>query len=278
MGGFVANYRPAEFDQARNSVSPPSKHILFNRNLIHNDGLLYAHASEASGFGYKDVQTLAETYMEGIRRDIKRGMKFEIEGLGYFYLDNESQVQFTEESGNNFLMESYGLPFLQYRELDIPVTDSYRAPALESHPLSRQRNIRRWAYGAAAACLLAAMIIIPARNGYFNQARMDVSPDNTMELKNPSINNAGLSPSLTTTSASFLAEPEYNIVVGSFKDFGNAREFRSRVISKGYDARILCLDHGSYRVTAGTFSEQSEARVELAFVLSDFDDAWVLSN
>jgi hypothetical protein len=118
LGGFVANYRPAVFDPVRNTASPPSKHILFNHNLVHNDGLLYAHVSAATDYGYKDVQKMAMTYVEGIRDSVRQGKKFEIEGLGYFYLDSEKQIQFAEESGHNFLLESYGLPFLQYREFE----------------------------------------------------------------------------------------------------------------------------------------------------------------
>ncbi|MCK4746848.1 MAG: hypothetical protein KAT15_07435, partial [Bacteroidales bacterium] len=118
LGGFIANYKPAEFNPARNTANPPSKHILFNSNLVHNDGLLYAHVSEATGYGYKDVQEMAIDYIERIRREARTGMKHVIDGLGYFYFDKESQIQFREEAGNNFLLESYGLPFLQYREFE----------------------------------------------------------------------------------------------------------------------------------------------------------------
>jgi len=266
LGGFVANYKPAEFDPARNTASPPGKHILFNKNLVHNDGLLYAHISEASGYGYKDVQDMATSFFEGIRRDIKKGMKFEIDGLGYFYQDKEGQVQFTEESGSNFLLESYGLPFLQYREIEKPKIESYRSATSEIHPLDRQRRIRRWAYGTAAACLLAAMLVVPMKTGYFTSQ------------ETPTLNQASLAATIMPAATSYQTAAEYNIVVGSFKDFGHARVFRNNVISKGYPARILCITNGTYRVTAGTFTEQNEAKVELAFVLSDFDDAWVLSN
>ncbi len=40
FGGFVANYRSAEIDKKRNILYPPSKGIIFNKNLVHNDGLL----------------------------------------------------------------------------------------------------------------------------------------------------------------------------------------------------------------------------------------------
>ncbi len=284
MGGFVANYKPAEFDPARNTASPPSKHILFNRNLVHNDGLLYAHVSKTSGFAYKNVEEKAEAFVAGIRKDTGRGIKFEIDGLGYFFLDKEGELQFTEENGNNFLLESYGLPYLQYREIEKPKIETYRSASAEMDPLARQRKIRRWAYGTAAACLLAAMIVVPMRTGYFNQAGIDIPVAESIRKSNPVQSERQIKPEAQESPDKVLVEstvlfaPEYNIVVGSFKDFGNARLLRMQLVEKGYESRILGTEKGMFRVTAGTYTFKDEANVELAFVMADYDNAWVLSN
>ena len=297
LGGFVANYRPAEFDQVRNTAIPPSKHILFNHNLVHNDGLLYAHVSEATGYGYKDIQDMALAWIEEIRKDTRRGMKYMIEGLGYFYLDRENLVQFRKESGSNFLLESYGLPFLQYRELEgFPKKDVYAAHTAVTDPQARQRRIRRWAYGSAAACLIAAMVIIPIRTGYFNQAGLDIPAADSFRKEqaltaNPSSGSekpaavagngraiVSAAMNLQATRQILLPEPEYHIVVGSFKDFGNARNLRSRLIQEGYVARILAGGKGFYRVSAGTYSLQDEANGQLAAVRNEYGSAWIYTN
>ncbi len=283
LGGFVANYRPAVFDPVRNTASPPSKHILFNHNLVHNDGLLYAHVSAATDYGYKDVQKMAMTYVEGIRDSVRQGKKFEIEGLGYFYLDSEKQIQFAEESGHNFLLESYGLPFLQYREFEkLTVTEAYRVLHTEADPMARQRRIRRWIYATAAACLLTAIVLVPIRTGYFNRAGMDIhagttgAQDRTAGVPD---RTAGV-PDRTThfPAAAMLPLREYNIVVGSFRDFGNARSLRNRLEQEGYTARILSSDQGFFRVSAGTYSLQDEAVGNLATIRQEFETAWILSN
>jgi hypothetical protein len=283
LGGFVANYRPAEFDRVRNTASPPSKHILFNRQLVHNDGLLFAHVSKAEGYGYKDVENMARTYFEGIQKDTRKGMKFNIGGLGYFYADSEGQIQFTEEAGNNFLLESYGLPLLQYREFEKkPIPESYRSVGAEINPAARQARIRRWSYGVAAACLLTAMIIVPIKTGYFNQAGIDIPLTEAETSQDPAatVSQAGIVPAfaISPASKSFLPDPEYHIVVGSFKDFGNARQLRSDLVNKGFQPRILCTEKGFYRVTAGTYTEEDEAIARLKSVYEYYDEAWVLSN
>jgi len=294
LGGFVANYKPAEFDSVRTTASPPSKHILFNSNLVHNDGLLYAHVSEATGYGYKDVQNMATTFIEGIRRDTRQGMKHSIDGLGYFYIGGEGQIRFTEEAGNNYLLESYGLPLLQYKEFEkLSKPEAYRSLTSEADPIARQKRIRRWVYGTAAACLVAAMVFVPLKNFYINQAGIDLpiadsfqkeqtqQVENLTESTTPSpVYNANLIPSvsLNAVNKKYLPDPEYHIVVGSFKDFGNARQLRNQLVEDGYTARILSSENGFYRVTAGTYSQQSEAAVMISSVRTGYENAWIFSN
>ncbi len=52
LGGFVANYSPSQFNRAKGLLSPPSKAIIFNRNLINNDGLLMNHLSVNENLSY----------------------------------------------------------------------------------------------------------------------------------------------------------------------------------------------------------------------------------
>ena len=294
LGGFVANYKPAEFDTVRNTASPPSKLILFNSNLIHNDGLLYAHVSETTGYGYKDVQNMAKTFIDGIRRDLRQGMKYSIEGLGYFYIGGEGQIRFSEEAGNNYLLESYGLPLLQYREFEkFPKPETYRSLTSEVDSLARQKRIRRWAYGTAAACLVAAMVFLPLKTFYINQAGIDLpiadsfqkelteQVENLTESASPSpVNKANLMPSVSLNPVSeiSLPVPEYHIVVGSFKDFGNARQLRNQLVEDGYTSRILSSEKGFYRVTAGTYAQQTEAAVMISSVRKGYENAWIFSN
>jgi hypothetical protein len=290
LGGFVANYRPASFDPVKNTASPPSKHILFNQNLIHNDGLLYGHVSARTGYGYKDVQEMALSYIEGIAARIGEGLKHDIEGLGYFFRNTENQVQFSEEQGTNFLLESYGLPFIQYHEIEVtPKPESYRALSTEADPAGRQKRIRQLIYGAAAACILAAIIIIPIRTTRYYRVGMDI-PGSDSFRKEQISHSRQLGPAAEQSSGTSstgkrktlilpaFPEPEFNIVVGSFNDFGNARALRNQLVEEGLNARILGTDKGFFRVSAGTYSFREEASRELAAIRHDFGSAWILSN
>jgi hypothetical protein len=294
LGGFVANYAPAEFDPVRHTARPPSKHILFNRNLVHNDGLLYSYVSERTGYGYKEVQERATDWISSIRKDIRKGVKFSIDGLGYFYLDKEHQFQFSPEEGNNYLLEAYGLPFLQYREVGKPGVGTYRSVRPETDPMIRQKRIRRWTYGTAAAVLLAALVIVPIQTGYFNRAGIDLRlserfkrSDNAGQTSVEKFSEPGEGTIQggrgAPASGTFIVEPrlpdpEYHIIVGSFKDFGNARQLRNQLVGQGYDARILGSDSDYFRVSAGTYGGRENANMELAAVRSEYENAWILNN
>jgi nucleoid DNA-binding protein len=109
LGGFVANYRSAEINEMLKIISPPSKSILFNRNIYYNDGLLIGHICGKTGMGYKDVEIQVQGYIEKILKTTGSGTKFTIDELGFFFNDKEKKLQFQAEPGMNFLIESYSL-------------------------------------------------------------------------------------------------------------------------------------------------------------------------
>lgn len=187
LGGFVANYKPAEFDASQKTVLPPSRQILFNPNLVHNDGLLFAHVSKETGYGYKEVQAMAEVYFKTIKYEVGKGLKFTIEDLGYFFFNKARKVEFTQESTDNLLLASYGLSYLNYKQFD-------RAPGRtakiyqavdDTNPVIRQRRIRRWVYTGAAACLLASMIFVPMKMGYLNLSNFDLNLVDSFRKEQP---------------------------------------------------------------------------------------------
>ena len=290
LGGFIANYKPAGIQSAQQMIHPPSRNILFNRNLVHNDGLLYAHASEKSGYGYKDVQSLAESYIRQILRDVEKGSKFTLEDIGYFYRDREKNLQFSASTSSNLLLESYGLPSLHFREFDAPRLGEkrrYRAVPAELDPLGRQKRARRIVISAAAACIAAALLIVPIRTGYFSEARLDVPAGDTFtpteivreaaEITKEALQEQAISQS--APAAEIPIPDSHDVIVGSFRDFGNARQLRNKLVEKGFQPRILAGDNGFYRVSAGQSSAREDAGRVLASTHSaGYDSAWLLSD
>ncbi len=306
LGGFIANYKPAEFDGSQKTVLPPSRQILFNPNLVHNDGLLFAHISKETDYGYKEVQAIAEVYFKTIKYEVGKGLKFTIEDLGYFFFNKARKIEFSQETTDNLLIASYGLSYLNYKEFDRTAgrtAKTYQAVD-DTNPVVRQRRIRRWIYTGAAACLLASMILIPVKMGYLNLSSFDLSPVDSFRKEQP-VQELLVSPPNTDTQ---LAEPEagsveseagsvepeaepavievttagsetdipaktyftpetsYHIIVGSFKGIENARQLMQKMVDEGYEAEILTGENSFYRVSAKQYPLKKDAVTALASI------------
>ena len=324
LGGFVANYKPAEFDASQKTVLPPSRQILFNPNLVHNDGLLFAHVSKETDYGYKEVQAMAEVYFKTIKYEVGKGLKFTIEDLGYFFINKARKIEFAHESTDNLLLASYGLSYLNYKEFDrVPGRRSEIYQAVDdTNPIVRQRRIRRWIYTGAAACLLASMILVPVKMGYLNLSSFDLNPVDSFRKEQP-VQKLVISPTVTDTQLAeteagstesdaistefevvsvkpeakavepeaepvtieapaktyFTPETSYHIIIGSFKDLGNAQHLQQKMVGEGYEAEIITGENSFYRVSANHYPMKKDAVAALASIRDQqvYKSAWILS-
>lgn len=117
LGGFVANYSPSQFNMAKGLLSPPSKAIIFNRNLINNDGLLVNHLSVNENLSYSEAASFVNEYVALCKSQLSSGKRIEFEELGVLYEDNEKTLQFRPDFSVNFLTESFGLYPVVAKEL-----------------------------------------------------------------------------------------------------------------------------------------------------------------
>jgi hypothetical protein len=109
LGGFVANYSPSQFNRAKGLLSPPSKAIIFNRNLINNDGLLMNHLSVNENLSYSEASNFVNEFVAICKSQLSFGKRIEFDELGVLYEDNEKTLQFRPDFSVNFLTESFGL-------------------------------------------------------------------------------------------------------------------------------------------------------------------------
>lgn len=105
LGTFIAKYKPAEFDKNTNSFSPPTKEIIFDTEYNSND-INVNEALLAEGLNPEQISNEIASFVESVK-DLKDAEKFEIEGLGYFYKQNE-KILFKNESNYSLDINNYG--------------------------------------------------------------------------------------------------------------------------------------------------------------------------
>ena len=136
MGGFIANNIPSTIVRFRNNFLPPSKEVLFNANLQHNDGLLGTYISVVEDITYAQALIRIEEEIQLMQAELKSGKTLILGEAGTLRLDEENNIRFTPDQKQNFLEESFGLatfssPVIKRKQKPIlePVLESIQLPA-----------------------------------------------------------------------------------------------------------------------------------------------------
>lgn len=109
FGGFVAQRVSAQIDMEKGIMLPPSKSILFNRQLINNDGLLIASYASRNKVTYPIAESSVEGAVVSWHDALKAGQRVSIDRVGIIFLDQERNICFEQDRYFNLLLESFGL-------------------------------------------------------------------------------------------------------------------------------------------------------------------------
>ncbi|MDR0802211.1 hypothetical protein [Fluviicola sp.] len=126
FGGFVAQRMSAKIDPAKGIIIPPKKSVLFNKQLINNDGLLIAALSQANAISYSEAAHEVQAHILEWEAKLQMGGRITIDRVGNLFYDQERNLCFEQDRFYNLLLESFGLSSVHF----ISASD---AQAQESH-------------------------------------------------------------------------------------------------------------------------------------------------
>ena len=291
LGGFVAQYSPAYFDENKSVFSPPHKQILFNKNLVNNDGLLANAFAQKYNISYeKALDRLTDLLLE-INKNLKIQNQHEFKGIGILY-DNEGVLNFKQKS-NNLLSSSYGLMSLNIDEFKMSNKQEKVIELNSSKFLKTQ--IKNWALAASVILVVFYSAWIPIQTqllkqgGEFNYS--DLNPftfkkENTpaiedVELNNPRKEIKAIQPinKSSEKSNSIILKSElknnlkpvvvisnqsgnkiFEVIIGSFSNELNAKNLIVKLQNKGVIARKLKKENKLFRISAGKFLNKNNAK------------------
>lgn len=167
FGGFVCNYLPAQIHPGQHSFHPPSKKILFNKELKTNDGLLTSHIAIKNGISFETALQLIEEEAVNLSLRIESGERVSLEKIGTLYLDSDANIQFEQDNAINYLNDSFGLSSF----ISPPIQRNIHRPARKTEPAytdrklhpKKKNNLRTaayWSSGLAATFLLFALVMV----------------------------------------------------------------------------------------------------------------------
>lgn len=297
FGGLVANYRSARLDRHSHFISPPAKHIGFNRNLTANDGLLAHHVAAVLQLGYPRAMELVNAEVESYRRTLASGQRVVWEKIGFLYYDHTGNLQFIPDEQENFLPAAFGLQGIQLKPIAIAAT-----PVID-HPATTRRY--GWVAAAVAVPLLAAGIFFFTRNGpgeqlslnpfrheiptgyavretaekFENEWPADDAPLENLLTNKPSVVYSFLeakesengievfkqtAPAVTTATKPVVApvksQKKFTLIAGAFAVPENAKKFISQLAARGIEAFDAGERRGLKLVGVGSYDTHEEAR------------------
>jgi nucleoid DNA-binding protein len=158
FGGLVTNYHNAEHNEMSNTFFPPKKDVLFNKNLIYNDGLLINYLAKNLNITYTEAETKIKEEVQKAWLMLDKGQMVNFNGVGSFKYDDNRNMVFTPENSENFLTDAYGLSSFRFPPL------SYQKNARDIIPLYKitpmDEGVKKTLKWAAAAVIVFAITIL----------------------------------------------------------------------------------------------------------------------
>lgn len=114
FGGFVAQKIPARIDFEKGTMTPPTKSLLFNRQLVNNDGLLINEFAQVNKESFVNATSTISQSVSQWKSVLKSGGQIEIDRVGRLYMDDQNTIRFEQDRFFNLLLESFGLGNVQF--------------------------------------------------------------------------------------------------------------------------------------------------------------------
>jgi len=125
FGGFVAKKVSAKIDFSSGKMFPPRKSLLFNKQLINNDGLLINELAQTNSISYDTASNEIQSKIGDWNKAISAGKRIEIDKVGYIYTDEQQNICFEQDRFFNLLLESFGMGKIQFiPEQQVPVEEA----------------------------------------------------------------------------------------------------------------------------------------------------------
>jgi nucleoid DNA-binding protein len=302
FGGFIGNYSPAQIDKASGTFSPPAKHLSFNRNLNHNDGLLVGRISESAKMNYADARNLVDEFVNDIRRKLGKGEKVVFENIGSFVNNHEGNVQFEPDRDANYHLDSYGLTSFQISPLESYDVRKKVLRYKDKEPL-KQVSMRKMLWRAAVIIpLLVAAVAVPLTTDILktkvNSTNMNPLADIEFKNNRQAVDNNKTAENIFNQSSETVAEKTeavnipvpvkeeirpsveitnevFCIIAGSFQSENNASVLIKKLEADGYKPELLKGPNGFIRVSAVRCNALSEAINSKDSISKKYPGTWV---
>ena len=301
LGGFMAHYIDARYDETDSTFLPPLRTLGFNPQLTMNDSLLVQSYIEAYDMSYPDALQRIEAEVVEVRQHLETRGEYEFNDIGVIRLNDEGNLEFTPCEAGILTPQLYGLSTFEMKPLVVNkavvksikhVNEAKKSSETIIIKMSWLRNIA----AVAAAVVAFLMISTPISNSDINtdiqQSAFIPIPQHRTEMQQQQDANTQVAESeeevavaegdeaenQTVVEEEKLVTPSFCIVLASQVARRNAETFIEQLNKKNFkEARLLTGK--MLRVVYGNYGSEAEAYNSLRSLRGQskyFEKAWVM--
>jgi len=317
FGGFVGNYKGAEIHPTQHIFSAPSKQLVFNKNLVTNDGLLANFIVQEDHITYQEALDIIDKDVFRIKHLLLSGEKVMLQSIGFLKLDVEKNIQFSPSASVNYSPASFGLHGFQSSAIKrggfvTQVEKTFKdRPAIKAK--SGFRKYKKFALPILALPLAVMLFLSPFTttikdkintSGFFGSTttlklyqpedhkfNLELAEIVTMKIWQESADIEIAEDAATefavaeiTKVSEVLVQPisvdrAYTLISGCFAVKENAEKQVEQLKLKNIEATIVGQTKtGLYRVGCGNFNSANEAAHAMLKFKEQQTEVWVLKN
>lgn len=300
LGGFVAHYTTARYDESDNIYIPPIRAVGFNPQLAVNDSQLAQAYVETYDMSYPQAIEKLEEDVEKMKAELNNSGEYELHGIGRLYINQHGKIEFSPCNAGLLSPELYGLDSIEAIHLrnKTKKSDERKTTSAEIYSLPPRDNtnikelyLRRTI--AVAVSILAVLILTFPGNGNLKKHEIQSGVIQNILPKNITIGKPDITrvkkhakevkeikqKDVKTTAYSPVSL-SYCIVLASDVKQKNAELFIQEMHKKGYSKTRLLKKKSTLRVVYGSYKTHEDAYKMLNKLRSEplFEQAWVMKN
>ena len=189
FGGFIAKRVSSQIDFEKGIIHPPSKHLLFNRFLTADDGLLISSFVQSQEEDYDSIKLKLSSFVTELDKRLSNGEEVSFKHIGTLRRSENGNYTFKQDRSFNLLADAYGLKeldFVSVQEVEekeeVLIDETPVIELREKRPIGAKKILRY----AAAVCILPLAFYsfwIPFKSDFFSSGMISVNDFNPFYKK-----------------------------------------------------------------------------------------------
>jgi len=289
FGGFVCSNTTSKLNRQTGLLTPPNRSILFNNQLIDNDGLLINQIAKTEEISQERAKDLVLKFVEKNTTNLKKYRSLRFNKIGLFTLKNDNTIVFTQDLANNYNLDSFGMQsavFTSVKRDNSEIIEGQLKIIKQKNNFSSKRLLK---VAAILIPLIGISLVSLTQQKNINSIytqMADLNPFNTEVEENTSIAIAEINKKFNTPILNIeidntdmkpvLVEQKHYIIAGAFSVEKNATKMMNKLNRWNYNSTII-NNKSIMRVSYDSFTTKNQAINALVSIRKENPDAWILS-